>query len=191
MKRNKGVVETRKQQRESVKTSLFASLDREDDELVKTSGPLMRRRAPARSKSTDLSDLAPRPLMGQNRTRGDLVPAKRHTLGVSGGGLGLGSKSYHGSNNNSGLGGGLLGNSSSQSPSILGASSNSNLLGGSQDGAPSSRRGQAGGGGGGGGGGSGAWQKRKEKSLQEKKDFEASMSSFDLGDLEFGSDEQK
>jgi hypothetical protein len=185
MKRNKAVVETRKQQRESVKSSLFASLDREDDELVKTSGPLMRRGTPARSKSTDLSDLAPRPLMGQNRTRGDLVPAKRNTIGVSGGGLGLGSKSYHGPNNNSGL----LGNSSSQGLSIKGASSHVNLLGGSPDGAPSSHRGQAAAVGGGGGGSSGAWQKRKEKNLQEKKDFEASMSNFDLGDLDFGFDE--
>jgi hypothetical protein len=109
--------------------------------------------------------------MGQNRTRGDLVPAKRNTNGVAGGGLGLGSKSYHGPNNNSGL----LGNSSSQGLSIKGASSHANLLG---EAAAV-----------GGGAGSGAWQKRKEKNLQEKKDFEASMSNFDLGDLEFDFDE--
>ena len=70
-RRAKDRVEQRKQQRDSIKNSLFAALDREEDELVnKTSGPLMRARAaPSRSKSADLNDMHVRPLMGVTRTR--------------------------------------------------------------------------------------------------------------------------
>ena len=74
-RRSKDRLEQRKQQRDNIKSSIFAALDREEEDLVKTtSGPLMRARAaPSRSKSADLTDMHARPLMGLARTRSEAV----------------------------------------------------------------------------------------------------------------------
>ena len=188
-RRAKDRVVQRKQQRDSIKNSLFAALDREEEELVKTTaGPLMRARAaPSRSKSADLNDMHVRPLMGVTRTRsakqGSILAGRSR---LSGGGVGgqtsgLNNGSYHGlalaGGPSSNVGGGGGEGEGSRSGSSHLRNSSTNVL----DAKPSSSRQD-----------SGAWQKRKAINKEMKDNFEASLSNmdldFDMDDDEFGGD---